>query len=126
MSQRPNRLILLLLAITLAVAPLRATLALPAQSSADDMSHCADMQHGDAMPGMHHMDDADDKGQQCRSGCNGDCCDNACSSCVHPVTALPGDGLTTTRNHHLSLKQALASRYSDRTVIPPLRPPASP
>ena len=126
MPQRPNRLMLLIVVLALAMAPLRGTLALPVPASADDTPHCADMQQDHAMPGMHHMDDTADTGQPCQSGCEGDCCDNACYSCVHPATALLDDSLPAALAHRPPLKITRSSRFFDRTVIPPLRPPASP
>lgn len=125
MSQRMHKLILILVALALAVAPLRGTLALPAPATADEESHCASMQHTAAMPDVHHTDDAAKDGQPCKAGCTGDCCDNACNSCVHPATALLDGDLTTASPRHLPLKITLLIHYSDRTVIPLLRPPAS-
>jgi len=130
MPQRPNKLVLVLIVIAIAAAPLRGALALPAPAAGDVESHCAnmqnDMQHTDAMPGMHHQDGTADASRQCKAGCNGDCCDNACSSCVHQATALTDDSLTAANPHFPPLKIFLSSRFSDRTVIPLLRPPASP
>ena len=130
MSQRMNKLILILVALALATAPLRGALALPAPAAAGGESHCAsmqdDMQHAIAMPGMHHPDDTAEAGQPCKAGCTGGCCDNACNSCVHPATALLDGDLTTASPDHPPQKITLSIHYSDRTVIPLLRPPASP
>lgn len=119
-----NKLGLMLLVIAIAAAPLRSALALPAATSADSETHCASMQ--DAMPGMHHQDDTADAPLQCNAGCKGDCCDNACNSCTHPATALLAGNLAATGPHLPPLKIILSSRFSDRTIIPLLRPPASP
>lgn len=125
-----NKLALLLLAIAIAAAPLRGALALPAPATADGELHCAsmqdDMQHTDAMPDMHHPNDTADAPPQCNAGCKGDCCDNACNNCTHPATALLAGSLTATGPHLPPLKITLSSRFSDRTIIPLLRPPASP
>lgn len=126
MSQRMHRLILILVALALATAPLRGTLALPAPASTGEESHCASMQHAASMPGMHHPDNTSEDGQPCKAGCTGDCCDNACNSCVHPATALLDGDLTTASPDHPPQKITLSIHYSDRTVIPLLRPPASP
>jgi hypothetical protein len=120
-----HKLILILVALALAAAPLRGTLALPAPATDDEESHCASMQHTAAMPGMHHPDDTAKDGQPCKAGCTGDCCDNACNSCVHPATALLDGDLTTASPDLPPLKITLSIHYSDRTVIPLLRPPAS-
>ncbi len=130
MPQCLNKLILILIALALAAAPLRGALALPAPASAEGESHCAgmqgDMQKTSDMHGMHHPPDTTKADQQCKTGCSGDCCDNACSSCVHPATALLDGSLTPASPYHPPLKISLSSRFSDRTVIPLLRPPASP
>jgi hypothetical protein len=120
-----HKLILILVALALAAAPLRGTLAWPAPASGDEESHCASMQHTAAMPGMHHLDDTAKDGQPCKAGCTGDCCDNACNSCVHPATALLDGDLTSASPNHPPLKNTLSIHYSDRTVIPLLRPPAT-
>jgi hypothetical protein len=129
MSKHPNRLVLLLLALTLAVAPMRGILAMPAPASDAGDSPCAgmqhDMQHGDARPAMHHEGDPAESGEPCGTGCNGDCCDNACSGCAHPATALLNSSIATAAAHHPPRKNARITRFSDRTVIPLLRPPAS-
>ena len=130
MPQRMNKLILVLVALALATAPLRGALALPVPAATDGESHCASMQdamlHTAAMPGMHHPDDTAETGQPCQAGCKGDCCDNACNSCVHPATALLDGGLTPASPQHPPLKISLSIHYSDHTVIPLLRPPVSP
>lgn len=126
MPQRINKLILILVALALATAPLRGALALPAPAPAGEESHCASMQQTAAMPGMQHPDDTAKDRQPCKAGCIGDCCDNACNSCVHPATALLAGSLTTASPYHPPLKVTLSIHYSDRTVIPLLRPPASP
>jgi uncharacterized protein involved in copper resistance len=125
MSQRPNKLILILVALALAVSPLRSALALPAAASTDSESHCTAMQHTGAMPGMHHPDSAD-AGQPCKAACSGDCCDSACKSTVNPASALLDGSLTPVSPYHPPLKITLSSRFSNRTVMPLLRPPASP
>ena len=128
MPKRLHKLMLLLLVLSLAAMPLRGTLALPADSLPDSESHCAGMQHDvqHAMPEMPRQDASPDAGHQCQDGCNGDCCDTACNGCVHPATALPGNSIPETLPHQPSLQSARITGFTDRTVIPPLRPPASP
>ena len=50
MHTRLDKLVLLMVALALALAPLRGTLAAPAETVDEEMSsHCASMQHGDDM-----------------------------------------------------------------------------
>jgi hypothetical protein len=126
-----KRLLLLLIALALAVAPLRGALALPSPASAGDDSHCAGMQHAmahdNAGPVMHHEGDTGTPDRHCQAGCNGDCCDSACNHCAPsaPTTALSGEPPLTGHANDLPPGFNLNTRYTDRAIIPPLRPPAS-
>jgi hypothetical protein len=131
MSDQKNRLVLLLIALALAVAPLRGTLALPSPASAGDGSHCAGMQQAkaqdDAGPAMHHERHTGNPDRPCQAGCNGDCCDSACNNCAPsaPTTALSGEPAAAGHANGLPPGFSFNTRYTDRAIIPPLRPPAS-
>lgn len=126
MHTRLDKLLLLMVTLALAVAPLRGTLAFPAGAVDEEMSsHCASMQHGDAMTPTHHPDVSADSGKSCPDGCNGDCCGMACSSCAPPVSALLDGNAPAAAIQHPPMPAATPSRFTDHTIHPLLRPPAS-
>jgi hypothetical protein len=126
MYTRLDKLLLLMVALALAVAPLRGALAFPAEAVDEKMSsHCASMQHGDAVTPMHHPDDSADSGKSCPDGCSGDCCGMACSSCAPPVSALLDGNAPAAAIQHPPMPAATPIRFTDHTIHPLLRPPAS-
>ena len=126
MHTRLDKLVLLMVALALALAPLRGTLAVPAEAVDEEMSsHCASMQHDDDMTPMHHPDDSATNDNSCPDGCNGDCCGIACSSCAPPVSALLDGNAPEAAILHPSAPAATPIHFSDHTIHPLLRPPAS-
>jgi hypothetical protein len=126
MHTRLDKLVLLMVALALAVAPLRGTLAFPADAVDEETSsHCASMQHGDAMPPMHHPDDSAASDKSCPDGCNGDCCGMACSSCAPPVSALLDGNAPEAAIQHPPMPAATPIHFTGHTIHPLLRPPAS-
>jgi hypothetical protein len=123
-----QRLPLFLLALALAVAPLRGALAQNPLSAAPSESHCSQMTHGMPAPGNPHgkpaMSDSRDSGHDCSRGCSGSCCGGACN-CVHAAAAIPAvPGMVsffpaadryTPANHG----------FTQRSPTPPFRPPVS-
>jgi hypothetical protein len=83
------------------------------------------MQHGDDTPPMHHADDSAASDKSCPDGCNGDCCGIACSNCAPPVSALLDGNAPEAAILHPSTPAATPIRFSDHTIHPLLRPPAS-
>jgi len=114
-----RKLVLLLVTLALAIAPLRAALALPVMVVADEPDHCEQMQEG--------MQDVavDNQDHSCDQGCGGDCCDGACNTCAHGSIALSGPITITSDNHESHLNSRVAYGVSGRTVHPPFRPPIS-
>jgi hypothetical protein len=125
MRRRLHKLLLILVTLSVAFAPLRGVWALPEAGTADTESHCAGMQHDlqqmdhDADPGGKTDNNADN----CKPGCNGACCDKSCSACLHATTAIPTSliVLRDTPVHEQGLP--VADSFPQRHLKPPLRPP---
>ena len=121
---------LCLLAVALAVAPLRTVLALPvAAGAAEEAAHCATMSHGahsmeHTGVGMHDGFKLDPD-QRCERGCGGDCCNGSCGTCVHAGLALPRTPAAGSDVYNDVPTRAVAYRYAVRTIPPPFRPPIS-
>jgi hypothetical protein len=125
MHRRLHKLLLILVTLSVAFAPLRGALALPDAGTADTGSHCAGMQHDmqqmdhDADPGLSTDNDT----HKCKSGCNGSCCDKHCSACLHATAAIPTSlivlGAMPVHEHGLRV----ARTFPERHLKPPLPPP---
>ena len=133
MDTRHSKLLLVIIAFALAVAPLRGTLALTAATAAgtDVESHCAQMQADNVHPPDHqqaryNQGTEDSAGHDCEQGCGGACCDGTCNACTHGVpTAMTGalpfqpgfaDAVLNSRHSHV---------FPERSLPPPLHPPAA-
>jgi hypothetical protein len=123
-----HRLSLYLLALALAVTPLRGTLAQARLSAAHSEHHCTQMSQSMHSPGntveSHAMPGSRDSDHDCTRGCNGTCCGSACT-CVHAAAAIPASPwvlplLTTTARH-----TALFPDFTQRSLSPPFRPPVT-
>jgi len=116
-----------MIALALAVSPMRGALALPMIADADDAPHCAEMQHdlqaADTLADMQIQ--ATESGHKCEQGCNGSCCNGACNACVHGASAISDSIFVTPDFHDTPLTALFLVSFPERTVIPPLRPPAS-
>lgn len=118
--------LLLLVAIALALAPLRAALTMPVTNAAESATHCTHMQtgmHAMAHTAGRHSVTPGHSSHGCDKDCKGLCCDGACGHCVHAAVALPvtlAGGLPRCNRY---LNAAEAPRYIGRTLYPPLRPP---
>jgi len=125
MRHRLHKLLLILVTLSLAFAPLRGAWALPDAGTADTESHCAGMQH-DMQQMDHdtgHGGKADNNPHKCKSGCNGSCCDKSCGACLHAAAAIAVSlvVLPDTPVHEHSWPGTDA--FSERHLKPPLRPP---
>ncbi len=122
MRRRLHTLLLILVTLSVALAPLRGAWALPddAGTTATE-SHCADMQQ------MNH--DADPSGKtdsqphKCKSGCNGSCCDQGCTACLHATAAIPVSVIILRDSPAPTHSLPLAGSFPERHLKPPLRPP---
>jgi hypothetical protein len=121
------RVLLCLIAIALAVSPLRGVFALPVAGAADDVAHCATMAQG--MHAMDHMNAVmpdsfpHDPDHHCKQGCVGDCCNGSCGTCAHACLALPGTPAAGSDTHFSFLTIEVVYRYAGRSIPPPYRPP---
>jgi hypothetical protein len=123
-----HRLLLFLLALALAMTPLRGALGHTPLSTAPSEHHCAQISQGMHSPvnllDHHAMPGVDDSGHDCSRGCNGTCCAGACS-CVHAAMAIPVSlwtlPLLTTAARHTRL----FTGFTQRSLPPPFRPPVS-
>jgi hypothetical protein len=111
-----QKLLLVILTLALAIAPLRAAWAIPDSPATDTESHCAQMLQQESDAGSDH---------DCKQDCDGACCDDTCNACVHGtstissfLTVLPG--ITGTQHNEI-----IPVIFTGRTVSPLLRPPAS-
>jgi hypothetical protein len=123
MSKPARKLLLILLSLALAVSPLRGAWALSMIATADSTSHCAQMQQdmNHAAPVMGMNDRNTDSGHPCNDDCNGNCCDGACTTFT---PALSYTAFVTPGTYTLFLNNLSSDAFPERTVIPPLRPPA--
>lgn len=129
MHRRTHKLLLILLTLALAVAPLRGAWAVPDTSPAtatDSSTHCEQMQHGKASDtGMHAgHDTAIESSGPCSQDCSGSCCDGACSACVHATPAIPGTITVLSGTTASTLNTTFSQVFPERPAIPLLHPPA--
>lgn len=127
MYTRPHKLFLILLALALAVAPLRGAWAISVPDATESTSHCAqmDMPTAGTPADMQQQDSATETGHSCEQGCTGACCDAACNACVHATSALSDTVIISLELHATPRDTMFPAAFPKRTVIPPLRPPAS-
>ena len=126
MSKRPHKLLMILLSLALAVSPLRITWALSMTATVDVDEHCAQMQQdNNGADSEMAMDDSNTGyGHPCNSDCDGNCCDDACMTCAHATPALSYTSFVTPDNYLIYLNNLSSDTFPERSVIPPLRPPA--
>jgi hypothetical protein len=118
MGKQTHKLLLLLLTLALAIAPLRGAWAIADIPVSETESHCAqlDMQLQHTDTGSTH---------DCKQGCDGACCDDNCNSCVHASSGISNSLTLTTAKTAATHDTTLPESFSIRTVIPLLRPPAA-
>ena len=122
MHTRTHNWFLVLIALALAVAPMRAAWTISMSADTENPSHCAQM---DMQTAMQQQDSATASGHNCEPGCSGSCCDAACSACAHGATILADCVISTPVLHDTPRHEWFLAAFPERTVIPPLRPPAS-
>src|SRR5512147_2655020 len=120
-----HRLSLYLLALALAVTPLRGALALNTLSATASLHDCPHLrldghppEHTAGCHGTH------ESGHDCSRGCSGSCCGSACT-CAHVAAALTAylriPPYTPVAARHATDFQG----FSQRSLPPPFRPPVS-
>jgi hypothetical protein len=127
MQQPVHRWIRYVLALALAVLPVRGVLAMPEFSLAGSMAHCARMQP--AAPGRQAlpMPGRDAHGTSpcpgCNHGCGGHHCKHPCPCFVPAFSAIDNYLHCAVFDRIRVQPAAFAERYSDRAARPPYRPP---
>ena len=127
MHTQTQQWFLVMIALALAIAPLRGGWATSTLANSGSTSHCdqMDMQAADTQTGMQQQVGADEAGDKCKQGCNGSCCDSLCNACTQSPSTLPASVFSTPHLHDTLLDIMVLTSFTKRTVIPPLRPPAS-
>lgn len=127
MHTRPHKWFLILLALALAVAPLRGAwaISIPVATESTAPCHQMDMPAADTLADMQQQDSATETGHSCEQDCTGACCDAACNACVHATSALSDTVIISLELHATPRDTMFRAAFPKRTVIPPLRPPAS-
>jgi len=123
-----HRLLLSLLALALAMTPMRGALGHIPLSTSPSEHHCPQMSHGMHSPGnpVDHqaMPGSGDSGHDCSRGCNGTCCAGACT-CVHAASAIPVSLWTLPLLATAARYTWLSPGFTRRSLPPPFRPPVS-
>jgi len=128
MTTRLRTLLLLIITLALAFAPLRGALALPAVASSDTESHCTEM--------MHNMPAADSSTQQqaatpdnptedCCQQCDGSCAGSNCTDCVHSSVGIANSIDINPELHNTAPASPLLASFPPGNFSPPYRPPVS-
>ena len=119
MRSRTHKFLLIIVALVLAVSPLRGALALQVMTVADEPTHCQQIHDGMQYVAVENQD------HRCEQDCGGDCCDGACNACTHGSIAVSGPITVTPDNHESHLNSLVSYGVPGRTVHPPFRPPIS-
>ncbi|HAJ92584.1 MAG TPA: hypothetical protein DCO71_08235 [Gammaproteobacteria bacterium] len=125
MDRRLQKLLLVLITITLAITPLRGAWAIADSPATDSGSHCDQMQDTESMADMQHDNHAG-SAPDSKQDCNGSCCDDSCSTCVHGSSAISSYHTVTAGVTDAPINTIFPVTFTGRTVTPLLRPPTSP
>ena len=129
MDRRLQKLLLVIITLALAIAPLRGAWAIPDIPATDNESHCAQMQHAiqdtGSMADMQQPESGTNPALDCEQGCDGSCCDDTCNTCVPGTSAISGTLTLIPEVAGQPHNEVIPVAFSGHTVIPLLRPPAS-
>lgn len=129
MDKRIQKLLLVLITLALAVLPLRGAWSIVDFPATDTESHCAQMQHAmqdtSVIADMQQHESGDSAARNCEQGCDGSCCDDACSTCVPGTSAISNTLALTSEVSSTPHNKVIPVAFSGQIVIPLLRPPAS-
>jgi hypothetical protein len=127
MTTRLRTVLLLIITLALAFAPLRGALAQPATASSDTESHCAGMMHdmpaADSTP--QQATTADNPAEDCCHQCDGSCADSNCADCVHSSIAIANSMAINPERHNTAPIASLLVSFPHGNFSPPYRPPVS-
>ncbi len=126
MNTRAQKILLFVVALALAISPLRGVLAMTATDAAGTEAHCAQMQD-DAHAGhaMADMQDGAAPGHGGAHDCDGECCNDACNSCTHGSIALSTAVVIASETLHTELLHGIPDSFPGRSIHPLFRPPIS-
>lgn len=129
MDKQIQKLLLILITLALAALPLRAAWSIADFPATDTESHCKQMQHASqdtlSMADMQHPEGSSGSDRDCEQGCNGNCCDDSCNTCVHGTSAISGTLTLSPGIAGQAQNEVIPAAFSGQIVIPLLRPPAS-
>lgn len=121
--------LLILMMLALALAPLRATWAMQANAPVDTADHCAQMQHdseaSDTDTMLHSQGTDSEPGHTCNGCCGSDCNAANCNACAHGASAAARIINASVDIPAAPHTPVFLYNYPERTITPPLRPPAS-
>lgn len=128
MTKRLRTLLLLIITLALACAPLRGALALPAIVSTDSETHCTEMMHG--MPAADNSTQQqattpDNPAEDCCQQCDVSCADSNCTDCVHSSIAIANSIANHPDRHNTSQTSPLPVSFPHGHFTPPYRPPVT-
>jgi len=128
MKTRLRTLLLLIITLAIAAAPLRGALALTAHSSADTDSHCAGMMHSMPSTGegtQLQVDPEDSQAEDCCHQCDGSCAGSGCTDCAHTGIAIMSSMAIQPDLHNTTRTLPLPVSIPHGIFSPPFRPPVS-
>jgi hypothetical protein len=127
MSIKTNNLLLVLMILALVITPLRGAWAFSTPATVDSTPHCdqMDMSSTAMQADVPYPGTTPENGHQCETGCNSDCCDGSCNACAHSVVSLSNTIVFSQNLHNTPMSVTFPVTFPHRTIIPPLRPPAS-
>ena len=121
--------LLILMMLALALAPLRMSWSMPADATPDSTDHCAQMQGNapaiDTGTSLHAQDTDTGSGYDYNGCCGGDCNGADCTACAHGATAASSSISAAADIPASQLALNFVYSYPERSLTPPLRPPAS-
>lgn len=129
MNTRLRTVLLLVITLALAFAPLRGALAMAAASTADSDSHCAEMMH--SMPSSDNTSapqqtvKLDSMTEDCCNQCDGSCADSNCADCVNTTIAISNTASVHPGSLNTPPTLPLLVTFPPGNFAPPFRPPVS-
>ena len=127
MTTRLRAVLLLIITLALAFAPLRGALTQPATASSGTESHCAGMMH--SMPAAdsstQQATTPDNPAEDCCQQCDGSCADSNCTDCVHSSIAIANSIAINPELHNTAPASPLLVSCPPGNFSPPYRPPVS-
>ena len=134
MTNHLRKLLLLIITLALAFAPLRGALAQPATASSDTEPHCAGMMHSlpaadsstqQSNAATSRLSGQRNQAEDCCQQCDGSCADSNCTDCVHSSIAIANSIAINPELHNTAPASPLLVSCPPGNFSPPYRPPVS-